>query len=59
MSDSLFAVRVFLTSILLSALCGAFATFLFLSGTHECQVEIQHTGHTAVYLTQCTIGAKQ
>lgn len=56
MSDSCFAVHVFLASVILGGLTGALAAFLYLSGPHECQVEVQYTSHKVVYLTQCKIG---
>lgn len=55
MSDSRFSVVVFLAYCLLCAIVGALAMWLALSGTHTCSVEIQHTDHVAVYITECKI----
>lgn len=55
MNDSTFAVAVLLASVAISITVGVGVMYLYFHGTHECQVEVQHTDHVAVYMTECRL----
>ena len=56
MSDSQFAVTIFIALILLSFLAGGAGVWVALSGVHECSVEVEYAGsHKVEYMTECRL----
>lgn len=54
-TDPRFAVCVSLAMYIFCAAVGAFATYLWVRGPHECSAVVRHEHVTVEYVTQCRL----